>query len=153
MIIEQISFDEILPIWRDSLWKGRLTKIRPTNGLKLMGGYDHRIEAYHPTFFGAYIEGKFVGVNSGHATSRTEYRSRGIYVFPNYRGRGVSQALLKAVEDQAKDEDKTTLWSMPRASAYRTYEKFGFKKMSEFFDDMEFGPNYYAVKLLEADNG
>lgn len=153
MILELIDWQTILPIWRDHLWKGRVTDIKPTNGLKLMGGYDQKIELYHPTFFGVYIDGKCVGVNSGHATSKTEYRSRGIFVFPKYRGREISQKLFQAVENQAKFEKKTTLWSMPRSSAFRSYEKFGFKRVSEFFNDMEFGPNYYAVKILEVEDG
>jgi len=147
-MIRLIDWDTILPIWRDHLWKGRLTVIKPTNGLKFMGGYDNRVEEYSPIFVGAFLGDKLVGVNSGHATSKSEYRSRGIYVFPNYRGRGLSQQLFQGVEDQAKIEKKTILWSMPRASSVRSYEKFGFKIVSDYFDNMEFGPNCYVVKEI-----
>jgi len=146
--ITVIDWDTILPIWRDYLWKGRLTAIKPTNGLKLMGGYDNRVEEYSPTFVGAFINNKLVGVNSGHSTSESEYRSRGIYIFPKYRSLNISQKLFKSIEDQARIENKSILWSMPRASALPAYEKFGFRKVSKFFDDMEFGPNCYVVKEL-----
>ena len=153
MIAKYTTFDEILPIWRDHLWKGRKTDIKPTNGLKFLGGFDKEIEKNTPTFVGAYINNKLVGVNSGHATNDSEYRSRGIYVLPEYRGQGVAQELLQSIEDQAVVEKKVTLWSMPRASALKTYEKFGFEVVSDYFDDMEFGPNCYVVKLLEVSHG
>jgi GNAT superfamily N-acetyltransferase len=152
-MIQRIDWNTILPVWRDRLWSGRKTDIKPTNGLKFLGGFDKNIEKNDPIFVGAYVNGKLVGVNSGHATNQSEYRSRGIYVFPEYRGRGIAQELLKAIEKQAIAERKGTLWSMPRASALKTYEKFGFEVVSDFFDDMEFGPNCFVVKLLEASYG
>jgi GNAT superfamily N-acetyltransferase len=147
--IKQITWEQILPIWRDHLWRGRKTEIRPTSGLKFLGGFDKSIEDNIPTFFGAFIEGECVGVNSGHITNEQEYRSRGIYVIPNHRGKGISQDLLEAVERQVRAEKRITLWSMPRKLALPAYEKFGFSVVSDFFDEMEFGPNCFVVKLLE----
>ena len=40
---------------------------------------------YFPYFFGAYVDGKLAGVNSGHKTSETNFRSRGLYVLEEYR--------------------------------------------------------------------
>jgi GNAT superfamily N-acetyltransferase len=147
-MIKQISFEEILPIWIYHLWDGRETEIKPTNGLKFLGGYDKSIENNTPTFFGAFINDECVGVNSGHATNDYEYRSRGIYVMPEYRRQGISQELFKATEDQCKKENKKILWSMPRILSLQAYEKFGFSIVSDFFDDMEFGPNCFVVKIL-----
>ena len=151
--IKQITWEQILPIWRDHLWEGRKTEIKPTSGLKFLGGFDKSIEDNVPTFFGAFIGGECVGVNSGHATNEEEYRSRGMYVMPDHRHKGISQCLLKTVEIQAKIEKKITLWSMPRESSLPAYKKFGFDVVSDFFDDMEFGPNCFVVKLLEAIRG
>lgn len=154
MNIKQISFDLIFPIWGKHLWMGRKTDIKPTNGLKFLGGFDKEIENNKPTFFGAFDGKKLAGVNSGHSTNEYEYRSRGIYVFPEYRRKGISQILFKAAEIQAISESKDTLWSMPRMSSLKAYEKFGFFLVSEEFDtNVEFGPNCFVVKLLEANDG
>lgn len=149
MIIKNITFDEILPVWRDHLWKGRISDIKPTNGCKFLGGYDKDIEKNTPTFFGVFQDDKLVGVNSGHITNEFEYRSRGIYVFPEYRRQGISQLLFEATERQSKIENRHTFWSMPRMSVLDAYIKFGFSVVSkEFNDKVEFGPNCFVVKLL-----
>jgi len=147
-MIKKISFSEVLPIWRDHLWPGRKSEIKPTNGIKFMGGFDKEIEKNIPTFFGTFDGKKLIGVNSGHATNDYEYRSRGIYIFPEYRRQGISKHLFRAVELQAIKEKKNTLWSMPRASSLEAYIKFGFSVVSEEFNDMEFGPNCFVFKDL-----
>jgi len=148
MVIKRISWDIIYPIWKDRLWKNRVSKIKPTNGLGFLSGYDKTIEDNIPTFFGAYKKEKCVGVISGHSTSAIEYRSRGIYVFPECRKRGIAQKLFQSIEEQAVQEDRTILWSMPRKKAISTYLKFGFEIASLYFCDMEFGPNCFVVKYL-----
>jgi len=150
VIIKKITYDEILPIWKNYLWKGRISTIKPTSGLKLNEGYDKQIEEYTPTFFGAFIGDECIGVNSGHATSESDYRSRGIYVFPKHRRKGIAQQLFKAVENQCRLENIYILWSMPRESALLAYKKYGFIVISEMFNDMEFGPNCFVMKLLES---
>ena len=148
-MIKKITFEEIFPIWRDHLWLGRISKIKPTNGIKYLGGWDKEIEVNSPTFFGAFIGDECVGVNSGFKTDENYYRSRGIYVFPKHRRKGLAQILLGAVQGQAWAESCEYLWSMPRKSALPTYEKFGFVKSSDFFDEnVEFGPNCFVVKSL-----
>lgn len=148
-MLKKIEWETIHEIWRDYLWKGRVSAIKPTNGLKLFGGYDKEIEKNTPTFFGVFIADKCVGVNSGHATGNTQYRSRGIYVFPEYRGKGFSQILFQAIETQGRSEGKHVLWSMPRESALPAYERYGFNQVSKMFDEgMEFGPNCYVIKRI-----
>jgi len=148
-MIKKITFKQVYPIWKNHLWLGRVSEIKPTNGIKYLGGWDKEIEDNIPTFFGAFIGDKCVGVNSGFKTDENYYRSRGIYVFPEYRRRGLAQNLLTAVQGQAYAERCKYLWSMPRQSALSTYEKFGFVRSSEFFDEkVEFGPNCFVVKSL-----
>jgi len=100
MIINKITFDDILPIWKDKLWPGRESEIKPTNGIKFMGGFDKEIENNTPTFFGAFINDELVGVNSGFGTGIYSYRSRGLYVEPEHRKQKIAQSLLLAVKDQ-----------------------------------------------------
>jgi GNAT superfamily N-acetyltransferase len=147
--IKLIEWKQILEIWCNKLWVGRESKIKPTNGLKFMGGYDKEIEKNTPTFFGAYEDNKLVGVNSGFETGNLYYRSRGLYVDPYYRRQGIATSLLRSVEDQAIFQGCKILWSIPRKTALSAYTKAGFIRVSPFFDEaMEFGPNCYAVKNI-----
>ena len=101
MIVKKITFDEIFSIWDNYLWKGRKSKIEPTNPIKFMGGYDKTIKYNTASFFGVVDKGKFIGVNSGFATDSNLYRSRGLYVHKRWRRRGIATLLLKATEKQA----------------------------------------------------
>jgi len=153
MIVKQIDWKIIEDVWTTKLWKGRVSPIKPTNGLLYKGGYDRGIEDNKPTFFGVYDGDILVGVNSGHAAEQTErgnyYRSRGIYVFPDYRGKGIANMLLSATEQQALAENCNYLWSIPRKQSIRAYTYFGFIRTSDYFDEgMEFGPNAYVEKFI-----
>lgn len=149
MIFKKTTFDEIFPLWRYGLWPGRKSEIKPTNGIKFMGGYNKEIEKNIPTFFGAFIDNECVAVNSGFATDKFYYRSRGLYVVPKYRKNGVAYKLLAATEEEAIASGHKFLWSMPRESALIVYLLYGFKKASKMFDDnVEFGPNCFVVKDL-----
>jgi GNAT superfamily N-acetyltransferase len=148
-MIKKISFSEVLPMWRDYLWTGRKSAIKPTNGIIFMGGFDKEIERNTPTFFGAFVDGKCVGVNSGFSTGVKQYRSRGLYVYPEYRHRRIAKYLLTEVQEQALLEGSDMMWSMPRESALGVYLRFGFCKKSKFFDkNVEFGPNCFVAKYL-----
>lgn len=147
-----VDFDTILPIWQKKLWLHRESPIRPMSSMQYQGGFDISIyEKYEPTFFAVYnVVGDIIGVNSGHKTTNDLYRSRGIWVDPAYRRKGVCGILFCELHGQAMKEGCKALWSIPRKSALSAYEKYGFEKTSEFFDtDMEFGPNCYVYKILE----
>ena len=147
--IEKIDFEIILPIWKDFLWPNRKTEIKPLSSMKYLGGYDMSIYDYIPTFFAVFDNDKIIGVNSGFRTDINFYRSRGIFVFDNYRKLGISQKLFEVTESQAKEEGCSFLWSIPRKQAIASYLKFGFEKTSDWFDEnMEFGPNCYVCKKI-----
>ena len=108
---------------------------------------------YEPSFFGVIRNGRIVGVNSGHRTKDNIYRSRGIWVDPDVRKKGVAQLLFDATEKQAIKEGCNMIWSIPRKSALSAYTKFGFETIGNFFDEgMEFGPNIYVTKELNVSN-
>ena len=152
MKIKEIDFETIKDIWLQELWINRKSEIKPVSSIKLGGGYDMNIYNYHPTFWSVVNEHKIIGVNSGFQTNDCSYRSRGIWVDQNFRRTGVATMLMEAVENQAKKENCSVLWSIPRKSALSFYENFGFTKMGEFFDEgMEFGPNCYATKRIKDD--
>ena len=145
--IEKSSFNVILTYWKNKLWPNRKSDIKPMSSMLYLGGFDMLIyKKYLPTFFIATINNKIVGVNSGHRTSKFSYRSRGIWIDPNYRNRGISQKLFSAIKDTALKENCKNIWSIPRKTALPVYEKFGFDRTSDFFDEgMEFGPNCYVL--------
>jgi len=150
MITKEITFEEIKVLWETKLWVGRESPIKPMSSMTYWRDYDMEIyNKFTPTFWGVFDGSKIVGVNSGHRTDANYYRSRGIWVDPDYRGRGIAQKLFTALERQAIKEDCSKIWSIPRKSAFKAYENYGFKRTSEWFDEgMEFGPNAYCLLTL-----
>ena len=100
-----------------------------------------------PTFFGVFEATNLVGVNSGHGTI-DGYRSRGLYVHPLYRGLGIGKKLLLATIDQAREEGKSYVWSMPRRSSIDVYESVGFVKVSDWFGTETAEANCFALRDL-----
>ena len=147
--LEEIKFNEILPYWRDRLWPDRISPIEPASSMLYLGGYDITIKYFNqPTFFAIKVDGLIVGVNSGHQTSDTDYRSRGIWVDPDFKMFGNGRRLIDAAEVEARRLGCNILWSCPRQSALSFYLRCGFKQTSEFDNEFEFGPNCYAMKEL-----
>lgn len=131
MQLQQIDFLTILPIWKKLLWPERTSAIEPVSCIQLFGEKEYSIMSNAPTFFGVFKDGQLVGVNSGFKTSNELYRSRGIYVLPEFRKFGVSTMLFSAVCDQGRKERCSTVWSMPRLSALWAYQRFGFTVVSQ----------------------
>ena len=68
MLTTKISFDTILPIWRDKLWPNRESAIEPISAMTwpfegAPDPIDMSIFDYEPTFWGVYIDDKLVGFN------------------------------------------------------------------------------------------
>ena len=143
-MIKKISFDEILPIWQNHLWPDRVSDITANSAMCFMGDYDLVNMATIPTFFAYIIDGEIAGVNSGHMCKDNQYRSRGLFVFEKFRGKGLGTILLKATIEQARQEKATMCWSYPRDTSWGTYEKAGFIIASDF-EISETGNNAYCV--------
>lgn len=150
MHLEKIEFETIKKIWETKLWRDRISAIKPMSSMQWNGGIDMSIyDKYEPTFFGVYDGDKLVGVNSGFRTKDTLYRSRGIWVDPDYRGQGVAQKLFEALDAVALNEGCVEIWSIPRKDALVAYLRAGYVQVGSFFDEgMEFGPNCYVLKKI-----
>ena len=146
--VSEADFQEIYDFWKNFLWAGRRSKIEACSSMKYLGGYDLSIKKFgKPRFWKATREGKIIGVNSGHSTSMKDFRSRGLWIHPNFRNQGNAQKLLQAVKEEAIIRECEYVWSVPRKEAINAYLKFGFQITSDWFNSgMEFGPNCY-VKL------
>ena len=148
--IKKISWTEINRIWKQELWPNRQSSIDPISYMAYQDGHDMTIGKYKPTFWGKYIDNMLVGVNSGHRTADRMYRSRGLWVHPDYRGQGIGIELLAKTLDQARKEGCWACWSFPRKSSWKTYKSAGFERTSKWTMDGEYGPNCYCIKDLLA---
>lgn len=151
MKIVPSSFREILPVWRDHLWPGRTSPLREQSSMRLEGGFDPEIYKNQVYFYKILVGDVLAGTNSVFKTGDGEFRSRGLFVFPEFRGQSLSRALLEEAIAYTKLNGGEVLWSIPRVSALSAYERVGFQKLRATDEqDMEFGPNVYAALRLSS---
>jgi GNAT superfamily N-acetyltransferase len=145
LVVVPSNFNSVAVIWRKYLWDKRYD-FKPTSSMLYLGGYDDQIpHKYQPSFFIALFENQIAGVISGHKTTEDHFRMRGICVLPEFRKKGISQILMKAIINEAKKNGCKLLWSTPRQGALRQYEKIGFIVRSDFtHEGFLFGPNCYV---------
>lgn len=131
-MIKKISYDEILDVWTNHLWSHRTSKIESISAMLFLKGYDLNNYNYIPTFFGYYHNNKLSGVNSGHKCFDGTYRSRGLFVFKEFRHLGIGKQLLIETINQGKSEKANLVWSFPRKESWNTYESAGFTLAGEW---------------------
>jgi len=165
--IKKITFDEILPVWRNKLWPDRESKIEPNSAMcfykqnKTHPDLDHiHLEKYdlrnmetEPTFWGAYDGNKLIGVNSGHMCFGKMYRSRGLYVDPDYRHAGLGKKLLLKTIAQGVHEGAILVWSFPKLDVWnKVYKKVDFQITSHSWnfrpEVSETGVNIRAAVII-----
>jgi len=129
-MITSITFDEIYHIWNTQLWPTRESSIETHSAMNFLGGYDMKNMISTPTFFAYKLDKQIVGVNSGHLCHDNSYRSRGLFVFPEYRKQGIGKILLLATIDKGINEGANYIWSYPKQSSWATYESAGFNLAS-----------------------
>lgn len=148
MEIKEVDFKTIYPVWKNKLWKNRVSKIEESNPIDYLGEYNPNLMKNKAICFACYINDKIVGVNTLLPTSDTFCRSRGFYINPEQRLKGLGLQLMKCTLDKASHLKYKYIWSMPRQSALPFYLKFGFKQTSEFDNQYEFGPNCFIIKTI-----
>lgn len=131
-MIITIPFEEIYSIWNTQLWPTRESTIETHSAMNFLGGYDIKNMISNPTFFAYKLDNKIVGVNSGHLCHDNSYRSRGLFVFPEYRKQGIGKMLLLATINKGRDECADYVWSYPKQSSWKTYESAGFNLASSW---------------------
>ena len=143
-MIQEIAFDEILPIWEKHLWPDRHSSIDPNSAMCFLGGYDSVNMDTVPTFFAYVIDGEIAGINSGHMCKGQQYRSRGLYVFEKFRGKGIGTILLKATIEQAIVEGADLCWSYPKQTSWKSYLAAGFELVTEWESSETSDSNAYC---------
>ena len=153
-VVQQITFEQIFPIWKNKLWPSRLSSIETHSAMTWPSlhpnqPYDMNVFTYPVYFFGSYHSDKLIGVNSGHLTSTTEFRSRGLWVDTEFRGMGLAKQLLENTIQQAMQSNASLIWSLPRTSSLHAYTSAGFTTVGEVINEgVEFGPNIYCCLQL-----
>lgn len=138
---KNITFEQVSTKW-DILWPGR--NHPRFSSMTYQSGSDKNIKKYPVTYLGVFYNDELIGVNSGHKTSDTYYRSRGLWVDPKHRGMGVAKQLLEDTLTQAMEEKCRYVWTCPRKGSEYAYLSVGFKIVSEW-KEMDYGLNAYAI--------
>ena len=148
----QCEFTDVFGIWRNLLWPDRESAIESHSVMTWPESdqpeYDMSVFEYDATFWCARSGSDIIAVNSGHRTSQTEYRTRGIWVDPRHRLCDISQTLFALVTAQAVSEHCDRLWSLPRQSAIRAYTKAGFVTVGDYIQTETSDANIYAEKMI-----
>lgn len=142
-MMTEITFENILSVWEKYLWPNRASPIETVSAMLYLEGYNMRNFSYTPKYLGYYVNGDLAGVNSGHMCADGSYRSRGLYVFPNYRKQGIGVQLLLKIINQGKIENANFVWSLPRLESWSTYQKAGFNITTDWHKT-ETGTNAYC---------
>ena len=145
MVIE-LEWKKMHYIWKNYLWLDRSSPIEPNSAMCFLNGHDMDNMQSTPTFFGYMIDNFIVGVNSGHACpNQNNYRSRGLWVDPDYRGQGIGRQLLTATIEQGQQEGYSQIWSYPRQTSWSTYQAVGFKLASDWEVSETSEANAYCI--------
>jgi GNAT superfamily N-acetyltransferase len=145
-MIIKIEFRVIYEIWTNFLWTNRKSPIEPTSAMKYLGGYTLSNLDSKPTFFAYLEDGVIAGVNSGHGCIDNGYRSRGLYVFPQFRKKEIGRKLLLETIKQGQVENYTYIWSYPRQISWNTYQNAGFI-LTSFWEKSETSDNNAYCRL------
>lgn len=149
--LRSASFAEVLPLWEEFLWPGRRSPIKPVSPIAPDLTFDAAIKESQASFWVVESPSGIVAANSGYRTGGAAYRSRGLIVKTRFRGNGLSRHLLEATVQRARQENCAEVWSLPRQTAWISYERFGFHRSSDWFSEgMEFGPNCLAKYRIPA---
>jgi GNAT superfamily N-acetyltransferase len=146
-----LQFDTIFSIWNTELWPNRVSKIETHSAMMFDGSICMENFDFEPSFFGFEIDGEIVGVNSGHMCADRGYRSRGLWVYPPYRKKGIGRALLMATINQGRKENAEYVWSLPRQASWSVYESAGFILLTDWLET-ETGLNAYCRLDLDIES-
>ena len=150
--ITEITFEDILSVWQDDLWPDRVSDYETHSAMTWPYTsetvYDMSIFDYPAVYWGFWHNDQLCGVNSGHATSDSEYRSRGLWVDPAWRSQGLGLALLTQTINHAESEGYVMCWSLPRVRALNVYVRAGFSEVGDVISTETSNHNQYVRRYL-----
>lgn len=150
--IEKVRFEDILPIWQEHLWPDRTSPIEKLSAIDRNGSINPALLKERMSFWRAVnSNNQVVGVIGGQTTGDS-YRSRGLWVNDQFRGKGIGRKLVRAVIQAASEEGRRIVWTMPRASSIDFYKKAGFQVTNDHLEGYEYGPHYLAEYQIPRDS-
>lgn len=118
--------------------------------------YDTAPGALH---VGGFLGGQLIGIGSlvpdprENSSQPVSWRIRGMAVLENVRGSGaggnILQALLKYASTQSLPAE---VWCNGRAHVQGFYERYGFVREGDLFDQPGTGPHVLMIKILHPDH-
>jgi [ribosomal protein S5]-alanine N-acetyltransferase len=103
---------------------------------------------------GAFVDQRLAGVatylrdDHPELPGRQTYRLRGMAVLDEYQGLGLGRALIEAFYPRLAALDCTLLWFTAREAAVGFYEKQGFTRFGEYYEEPLLGPHLVMYKRL-----
>jgi GNAT superfamily N-acetyltransferase len=103
---------------------------------------------------GVFVDQRLVGVATyvvdphPQLAARQPYRLRGMAVLPEYQGLGLGRALIDAAYPRLTASGCDLLWFTAREEAVGFYERQGFARFGEFYDEPLLGPHLVMYKRL-----
>lgn len=149
IMIQEISFETVLPIWQTELWPYRQSRIEPSSAMLFNSDkFDIGNFSLPKWFLGYYVDNKLIGVNSGHMCTDGTSRSRGLWVNCEYRNHGYGKLLLSQTIELARQHTASAIWSYPRKTSWNTYKSVGFTLMSPWEESETSSSNAYCYMRL-----
>jgi predicted GNAT family N-acyltransferase len=145
MEVKQIDAKDTYEIRQKVLRPGK-----PIEACKFSGDNDEM--TFH---LGAYVNDTLVSVASFYMDNHPkidapyQFRLRGMATLPEFRGQGMSSALLRTAFPLIKKNHVKIVWCNARKSAVGFYQKVGFTTIGEPFDIEDIGPHLLMQKNLD----
>lgn len=146
--ISEISFEEITPFWLNLWWWHTPETLERFSYMRFGGGHFNEVKDPEIAYFGIQSRGEVVGVNSIHTLPDGTCRSRGLWVDPNHRGKGLGFALLHHSIGWAENRGFWS-WSYPRESSLDTYLSAGYESSSDWIVSEHGIKNKFVRKSLD----
>jgi GNAT superfamily N-acetyltransferase len=146
-MIINLNFCDIESIWRNHLWVNRKSKIESHSAMLYLEPTKFDSTNFSlPVYYFGYVEHSvLMGVNSVHACSDGSYRSRGLWVSPSHRKKGIGLCLLNAATECAIENKASKVWSFARKTSFDTYQKAGFVRTSDWSTSETSDANAYCA--------
>lgn len=150
-MIKVVSFEQCMRVW-STTWQSMSSPILPQSCMRLPsrdelnnkpGMFFYSLDIDTPVFLGIHEDKKLVAVNSFHRVDGTT-RTRGLFVLPEYRGRGYGMKLLR---DTWNRSVVFPVWDFPTEEELPVYLKAGFRQVSGPLEGVfEGDTNYYVTR-------
>lgn len=139
--VREVALDDVLPLRHSVLRTGRPFEVARSRQDALAG----------TRHLAAMAGDEVVGVvtvfpeDTPLASEARAERFRGMAVAPDWQGRGIGRALMRAVAELARARGATVLWANGRDTALDFYTRMGFRVVGDGFVDNEMHLGHHVV--------